>query len=126
LPAGNAAATSGGRLPAKYVIHTVGPIWHGGTHGEADTLASCYREALRVAEELGLGSVAFPSISTGAYGYPMEQAAQTAIATVMDALRGSQTVRKVRLVLFDEYAYVSYAGVARNRGRERGCEIEER
>ena len=74
LPAGEAVVTTAGRLPCRRVIHTVGPIWHGGTHGEPETLARCYRNSLALAAAEGLESVAFPSISTGAYGYPVEQA----------------------------------------------------
>ena len=76
LPAGKAVVTTGGRLPATYVIHTVGPIYRGGGHGEAETLASCYRESIRVADRNSVHSVAFPSISTGAYGYPLQEAAE--------------------------------------------------
>ena len=125
LPPGQAVATSGGRLPAKHVIHTVGPIWHGGNHDEAATLANCYGASLRVAHELGVSSVSFPSISTGAFGYPMNDAAQIAIAATLDCLREAGTVRKVRLVLFDQHAYAAHARVARELGQARGWEIEE-
>ncbi len=125
LPAGQAVATTGGRLAAKHVIHTVGPIWHGGNHAEPETLASCYRESLRVAGELGLATVAFPSISTGAYGYPMEAAARVAIAAMLEALGEARTVKKIRLVLFDEHAYTTHARIAREVASERGWQIEE-
>ncbi len=125
LPAGKAVATTAGRLLAKYVVHTVGPIWRGGNRGEAETLASCYRESLRVAEELGIGSVAFPSISTGAYGYPMEEAARVAIAAVVEVLVEARTVKKVRFVLFGEHPYETHARVAREIGVQRGCELHE-
>ena len=82
---GDAKATKGHRLPARFVIHTVGPVWRGGAHGEPELLASCYRRSLEVARELGARSVAFPSISTGVYGYPPALAAEVAIATVQDA-----------------------------------------
>src|ERR1039458_1927052 len=75
LPAGKAVITTGGRLPAKYVVHTVGPIYRGGKQREAETLASCYRESIRVADDHGVRSLSFPSISTGAYGYPVHEAA---------------------------------------------------
>ena len=84
LPAGQAVITTGGRLKARHVIHTVGPVWHGGTSGEAETLASAHRESLKLAAEKGLKSVSFPAISTGAYGYPMEAAARIALETAMD------------------------------------------
>ena len=79
---GDAKLTPGFGLPARFVIHTVGPVWHGGGHGEADLLASCYRRSLEVAAENGIRTLAFPSISTGAYGYPFEAAAGIAVATV--------------------------------------------
>jgi len=83
---GDARLTQGYNLPAKYVIHTVGPVWHGGKHGEAELLASCYRRSLEVANEHGVHSIAFPSISTGVYGYPVEQAAAIAVQTVRETL----------------------------------------
>jgi len=96
---GDAKATPGFRLPARWIIHTVGPIWRGGHHGEPELLASCYRRALQVAGELGCGSVAFPAISTGVYGFPRELAAKIAI----DTLRGLDTnVARVTLVAFDD------------------------
>jgi O-acetyl-ADP-ribose deacetylase len=100
LPPGQAVATTAGALPARRVIHTVGPIWHGGGAGEAETLASCYRASLARADEEGLVSVAFPSISTGAFGYPIEEAATVALTTIADFLRSARTVRLVRCVLF--------------------------
>ena len=101
LPAGKAVVTTGGRLAAKKVIHTVGPIYHGGDQGEAGKLASCHRECVRLAEEHGLESLAFPAISTGAYGYPVAQAAPIAIAATVEALASAHHVTKVRFVLFD-------------------------
>lgn len=86
---GDAKITAGYRLPAKHVVHTVGPVWHGGTHGEPELLASCYRRSLRLAIECGAQSVAFPSISTGVYGYPFERAVPVAIDTVRATLRES-------------------------------------
>ncbi len=109
LPAGQAVATTAGRLKARYVIHTVGPIWSGGYEGEPDTLASCYRECMNRAEELRLRSIAFPAISTGAFGYPMEDAAQIAIATVFDSLRISAVVHRVDFVLFNNLDFVTYS-----------------
>ena len=96
---GDAKATSGYRLPARWVIHTVGPVWRGGGEGEAEQLASCYRRCLEIADEIGAGSVAFPAISTGAYGFPAGQAAEIAV----DTLRSTPTdVERVLLVAFDD------------------------
>ena len=99
---GQAKATSGYRLPARHVIHTVGPVWRGGGEREPDTLASCHRSAISLAAELGCRSVAFPAISTGVYGYPVELAAEVALAATTEALAAQQTVELVRFVLFDE------------------------
>jgi O-acetyl-ADP-ribose deacetylase (regulator of RNase III) len=109
LPTGEAVITSGGRLKARYVIHTVGPVWHGGSRGEADLLASAYRESLKLAVERGLKSISFPSISTGAYGYPVEQAARVALKTVIDFLSQDDTLSEVVFVLFDSRTYHIHA-----------------
>ena len=109
LPPGQAVKTGGGNLPAKHVIHTVGPVWHGGGAGEAATLASAYRESLRVAESYSLRTIAFPSISTGAYDYPLAEAAEVALAEVKRFLRDeARSVREVTFVLFDERTYGAY------------------
>jgi len=100
LPAGEAVATTGGDLPARRVIHTVGPVWHGGGSGEAETLASCYRSSLGLADQEGLASVAFPSISTGAFGYPIEEAAEVALGAIASFLPSARAVRLVRCVVF--------------------------
>lgn len=101
-PAGEAVVTTGGRLPARYVIHTVGPVWRGGDRGEPEVLASCYRNSLRLAVGRKLRSVAFPSISTGAYGYPVREAASVALSTVAAFLsREEAAPALVRFVLFD-------------------------
>src|SRR6185437_10770958 len=92
---GDAKATTAGRLPARYVIHTVGPVWRGGEAGEAELLASCHRRALEVARELGARTVAFPAISCGIYGYPAELAALVAIGTVREHARDLELVRFV-------------------------------
>jgi O-acetyl-ADP-ribose deacetylase (regulator of RNase III) len=97
---GDAKATTAGRLPARYVIHTVGPVWRGGTDGEPELLASCHRRSLELAAELGCRSVAFPAISTGIYGYPVELAAPVAIAAVRESV--APPVEQVRFVLFSE------------------------
>ena len=110
LPTGKAVITTGGNLKAKYVIHTVGPVWHGGGKGEAGLLASAYRESLKVAAEHKLASVAFPSISTGVYGYPVSEAARVAIGTVIDFLRqGAGSVKEVVFVLFDAQTMDAYS-----------------
>ncbi len=92
---GEAKITAGHRLPARHVIHAVGPVWHGGHRGEAERLASCYRRALEIAAERGLHSVAFPCISTGVYGYPLEPAAAVAVATVRECLRRLPGIEEV-------------------------------
>jgi O-acetyl-ADP-ribose deacetylase (regulator of RNase III) len=113
---GDAKATPGFALPAKWIIHTVGPVWHGGTHGEAELLASCYRRSLEVADELRARSVAFPAISTGVYGYPVQEAAEIAVSTV----RSTPTnVELIRLVAFDEETFRLYRELlARDPGDE--------
>ncbi|HEX9638277.1 MAG TPA: O-acetyl-ADP-ribose deacetylase [Acidobacteriota bacterium] len=108
LPTGEAVITPAGRLAARYVIHTVGPIWHGGSGGEAEQLASCYRSSLRVAEAHGLQSIAFPSISTGAYGYPLDQAAAVALSAVRGHLAAGSPLVLVRFVLFGAAALQVY------------------
>ncbi len=99
---GKAKITKGYRLPAKYVIHTPGPVWHGGGHGEAELLASCYRSCLELAKENGCKSVDFPSISTGVYHFPLEKAAYIAIGTIADFLKSNPEIERVRMVCFDE------------------------
>jgi O-acetyl-ADP-ribose deacetylase len=110
-PPGEAVVTGGGRLPARRVIHAVGPVWQGGDRGEALVLASCYRNALRIAAELGLQTVAFPSISTGIYGFPLKKAVPVALSTVADFLAREQAAPfRVRFVLFDSVTYATYVG----------------
>ena len=108
---GEARITRGYRLPAAHVIHTVGPVWSGGTHGEPELLRRCYANSLRLAVQHGVRSIAFPSISTGAYGYPIEQAAAIAVATVRDELRNESTVELVRFVCFSAGDLVVYRGL---------------
>lgn len=107
---GAAVITTGGNLPAKYVIHTAGPVWEGGTAGEPDLLASCYRESLQLAVENGVQTIAFPSISTGIYGYPTEKAAAVALRTVKEFVaRGGSAPTCIQFILFDDATYQCYA-----------------
>jgi len=109
LPTGKAVITTGGNLKAKHVIHTVGPIWYGGTKNEADYLASAYRESLKLAAENDLVSVSVPSISTGAYGYPIAEAAKVAVRTVVSFLSEQVTsIKEVVFVLFDSVTCAAY------------------
>lgn len=102
LPTGCAVITKGGNLKAKFVIHTVGPIWHGGKNNEENLLRSCYQESLKLALDYEIKTIAFPSISTGAYGYPKELAAPIAVSAVYDFLREHKGIEEVRFVLFDK------------------------
>ncbi len=113
-PTGEAVITPAGKLPCRYVIHTPGPVWHGGTHGEAELLANCYRNSLRLAEEHGITSIAFPSISTGIYGYPIEKACPVALDTVL-AFQGN-VVRKVVFCLFSRHDFDVYEKELKERG----------
>jgi len=106
---GDAKATTGGRLPARHVIHTVGPVWRGGDRREPELLASCHRRSLEVAAALECRIVAFPAISTGVYGYPLPLAAGVAIASTRAALREHRGIERVRFVLFGEAAYSAFA-----------------
>jgi O-acetyl-ADP-ribose deacetylase (regulator of RNase III) len=99
-PTGSAVVTTAGALPARWVIHAVGPIWRGGGHGEADLLASAYASALRLAADAGARSVALPAISAGIYGYPLAEAARIALATTRDHLAGPTTIERATFVLF--------------------------
>jgi O-acetyl-ADP-ribose deacetylase (regulator of RNase III) len=105
---GDAKITGGHQLPAARVIHTVGPRWQDGEHGEDELLASCYRRSLELAEEHGLRSIAFPSISTGAYGFPMERAARVAVREISRFLDGHDLPERVLLVCFDEQALAAH------------------
>jgi O-acetyl-ADP-ribose deacetylase len=110
-PTGAAVITGAGQLPARYVLHAVGPIWRGGQHREAEQLASAYEQSLALAVAHQCHSVAFPSLSTGAYGYPVALAAQTALSTVLAFLREHQQPSCVRFVLFDSETHTAYATV---------------
>ncbi len=118
-PAGEARITTGGNLPAKYVIHTVGPIYRDGLHQEAELLASCYRESLKVASAHGIQSVAFPSLSTGAFGYPLDEAARVALQTVMDYLSEHPEINLVRFILFGKAAYQTFDKILQELVRQR-------
>lgn len=109
-PTGEARITAGGRLKARYVIHAVGPVYRDGRRGEAALLESAYRSSLELATAHGIRSVSFPAISTGAYGYPMDEAARIALTTALGYLREHPEIALVRFVLFGEAAYRSFAG----------------
>ncbi|OGO58830.1 MAG: O-acetyl-ADP-ribose deacetylase [Chloroflexi bacterium RBG_19FT_COMBO_47_15] len=110
LDTGKAVITTGGNLKAKYVIHTVGPVWRGGNRGEADLLASAYRESLELATDHKLKSISFPSISTGIYGYPVAEAAKVALDAVIAFLRDEpNSLEKVYFVLYDSKTYKAYS-----------------
>jgi len=119
LPTGKAVITTGGNLKARFVIHTVGPVWHGGNKGEPELLASAYQESLKVASENNLSSISFPSISTGAYGYPVAEAAKVAIRTVASFLKEQSTpIKEVVFVLFDSTTFENYSSVIGEMARE--------
>jgi O-acetyl-ADP-ribose deacetylase (regulator of RNase III) len=105
---GEAVITTGGKLPAKYVIHTVGPVWRGGDRDEPALLANCYRNSLRLAVENGIKTISFPSISTGVYGYPVEKASLIALKTVMEFLQNNDALDEVIFVLYDKQTYQDY------------------
>lgn len=105
---GQAVITTGGNLPAPFVIHTVGPVWNDGKHNEPDKLANCYRNSLELAMARGISTVAFPNISTGIYGYPKKAAAEIATKTVSEFLRNNSAIREVYFVCFDEENYHLY------------------
>jgi O-acetyl-ADP-ribose deacetylase len=105
---GSAKYTRGYDLPAKWVIHTVGPVWRGGNRDEDRLLASCYRNCMILAEELKIVSIAFPSISTGAYGFPVERAAPIAVSEIRKSLKQNVILKKVVIVCFDRYCYQTY------------------
>lgn len=108
---GDAKATTAGDLPARHVIHTVGPVWHGGEQGEEELLALCHRRALEVAAELGCRTVAFPAISTGVYGYPVERAAEVALRTTTVELERHAGIERVAFVLFSDEHFAAFQRV---------------
>jgi O-acetyl-ADP-ribose deacetylase (regulator of RNase III) len=108
---GDAKLTNGYNLPARYVIHTVGPVWRGGGHGEAALLASCYRRSLELAVAHGLRTVAFPAISTGVYGYPLRDACRIALRTILDFLAQEATLEQVSCVCYSRNDYAEYTAI---------------
>jgi O-acetyl-ADP-ribose deacetylase (regulator of RNase III) len=118
LPAGRSVTTSGAKLKARYVIHTVGPIWQGGKVNEPQILESCYCHSMEEANLKNCNSVSFPSVSTGAYGYPVTAAAQIALRAIADLLHEPKSVKLVRFVLFDERTYKAYAAAAEELSRD--------
>jgi O-acetyl-ADP-ribose deacetylase (regulator of RNase III) len=108
---GQAKITKGYDLPARHIIHTVGPVWRGGAQGEADLLRSCYLSCLQLAEERGIGTIAFPAISCGIYGYPLEQAAKIAIGETVAFLKTGSRMEKIIFACFDDSAYRTYQSV---------------
>ena len=111
---GDAKITGGYNLPARYVIHTVGPIWRGGNNGEPEKLASCYRKSMEVAVANGVQTIAFPAISTGVYGYPLEEAAQIAVSQVVECLNEMPSIKNVTFVLFGAKNYDIYKAILSN------------
>lgn len=107
-PTGEARITGGFNLPAKYIIHTPGPVWHGGTHGEDQLLANSYHNSLALADQNHCQTVAFPSISTGVYAFPLDRAAQIAITTIKDSLKTTKYVNQVTMVCFDDQTLAAY------------------
>lgn len=118
LPPGQAVTTSGGDLNARYVIHTVGPVWQGGKVNEPQILESCYCNSMEQANLKACSSVSFPSVSTGAFGYPVGAAAQIALRVIADLLHDPKSVRLVRFVLFDQHTYKAYAAAAEELSRD--------
>jgi len=114
LPTGKAVITSGGNLKAKHVIHTIGPVWLGGFHVEAELLKQAYKNSLRLAVAKGLKTIAFPSISTGAYGYPIEDASRIAVRTVKEFLEKEDKLEKIVFVLFSERDFEIYLETAKS------------
>jgi len=120
LPTGKAVITTAGNMKARYVIHTVGPVWQDGTQGEPAQLASAYRESLKLAAENKLAGISFPSISTGAYGYPADKAARIAIKEVVSFLTEATSIKEVFFVLFDTRTYEVFADTLWNTMGEKG------
>ena len=115
-PTGEARITQGYNLPAKWIIHTVGPVWHGGGRTEDKLLAACYRNSLVLAEQHGIKTIAFPCISTGAYGFPYERAAKIAVEEIRESLKGNTTIERVVLVCFLKRDYECCAQLLKKAG----------
>jgi O-acetyl-ADP-ribose deacetylase (regulator of RNase III) len=109
---GAAKITKGYNLPAKWVVHTVGPVWHGGSHGEDKLLAGCYKSCFTLAKQYKITTIAFPSISTGVYGYPVEQASRIALKAIQNALRENPSLQRVVVVCFDSHTFQTYQTAA--------------
>ena len=120
LPTGQAVITTAGNMKAKYVIHTVGPIWHGGSQNEPALLASAYRESLKLAAANNLATISFPSISTGAYGYPLDKAAPIAVNEVVAFLKQPSSIKEVVFVLFDGRTFEAYKDALQKIKGEKG------
>jgi O-acetyl-ADP-ribose deacetylase (regulator of RNase III) len=114
-PTGQAKLTKGYRLPAKFVIHTVGPVWNGGGRGEPELLASCYRSCFAIAQERGLHTLAFPAISCGVYGYPVEQAVEIAVRETRAALEKNSAIEQVTFACFGDEIYSAYVRISGSR-----------
>ena len=123
LPTGKAVITGAGKLKARHVIHTVGPVWRGGNHSEPELLAQAYQNSLKLAVSQGLKSVAFPSISTGAYGYPVESASRVALEAVKEFLEKEDKLSEVVFVLFSESAFAVYSAEAEKCFENCDCDI---
>lgn len=115
-PTGQAKITQAYRLPAEFVIHTVGPVWSGGRNGEAELLASCYKESMTLATQYDITTIAFPAISCGIYGYPLEQAAKIAIRTLEDFVATSNRIRQILLICFNDDVYTTYSACLMEQG----------
>jgi len=116
-PTGECVLTAGYRLPSSFVLHCVGPVWRGGSSGEAQLLESCYRSALAVAEEVGAKTIAFPAISAGIYGYPRRASAEIAFAALADELISRPSIESVRMILFSDELHAIYRAVLSHLGR---------
>jgi O-acetyl-ADP-ribose deacetylase (regulator of RNase III) len=121
LPPGEAVQTTGGRMRAAFVIHTVGPVWKDGMSGESGVLANAYRNSFRLADRLGLQSLAYPAISCGIYGYPAQAAAEVAVCTVVDELKDARSVHEARFVLYSPEMYETFLQAAHKEQRRRNA-----